>query len=68
MKVHPKGKLAVALSLKEDKDRIWNVFWALNQLRNKIAHNVEPILPTDKESAISLSVAVLLRSMACCDL
>jgi hypothetical protein len=41
MKFHAKGELALALSLKEDKDPIWAVFWALNQLRNKIAHNVE---------------------------
>jgi hypothetical protein len=33
---HFKGKLAQALSLKEDKDPLWAVFWAINQLRNKI--------------------------------
>ena len=48
MKFHPKGQLAVALSLKEDKDPIWNVFWALNQLRNKIAHNVEQKIVDEK--------------------
>lgn len=41
MNFHPKGKLALALSLKEDKDPLWAVFWAINQLRNKIAHKLD---------------------------
>jgi hypothetical protein len=35
---HVKGELALSPSAKEDKDPWWAVFWALNQLRNKIAH------------------------------
>jgi hypothetical protein len=41
MNFHLKGNLALALSLKGDTDPFWGVLWALN-LRNKIAHNVEP--------------------------
>jgi hypothetical protein len=41
MNFHLKGNLALALSLKGDKDALWAVFWALNQLRNKIAHKVD---------------------------
>jgi hypothetical protein len=48
MNFHPKGNLALALSLKEDKDPIWAVFWAVNQLRNKIAHNVESKVVEEK--------------------
>jgi hypothetical protein len=35
---HMKGNLALALALGEDKDAFWSIVWALNQLRNKIAH------------------------------
>jgi hypothetical protein len=38
---HLKGNLALSLSLKEDKDPLWAVFWAINYLRNKIAHNLD---------------------------
>jgi hypothetical protein len=48
MNFRRKGDLAVALSLKEDKNPIWNVFWAVNQLRNKIAHNVEQKVVDEK--------------------
>jgi hypothetical protein len=38
---HFKGKLAQSLALKEDKDSLWAVFWAINYLRNKIAHQID---------------------------
>lgn len=38
---HTKGHLALALSLQQDKDPFWTVFWAINQLRNKIAHKLD---------------------------
>jgi hypothetical protein len=41
MRFHAKGNLALALGYKEDKDPFWQIFWAINQLRNKIAHNVD---------------------------
>jgi hypothetical protein len=41
MNFHTKGNLALALSLGEDRDPWWDVVWALNQLRNKIAHSFD---------------------------
>jgi hypothetical protein len=38
---HFRGKLAESLALKEDKDSLWAVFWAINYLRNKIAHQID---------------------------
>jgi hypothetical protein len=38
---HFKGKLAQSLALKEDNDSLWAVFWAINYLRNKIAHQID---------------------------
>ena len=38
---HTKGSLALSLSLQEDQDQHWSVFWAVNQLRNKIAHKLD---------------------------
>jgi hypothetical protein len=43
MNFHLKGNLGLALSPKEDKDPLWSVFWAINQLRNKIAHKLDSI-------------------------
>jgi hypothetical protein len=36
-----KGKLALSLGYKRDKDQLWSVLWAINQLRNKIAHELD---------------------------
>jgi hypothetical protein len=33
---------ALATSHKEDKDPLWSVVWALNQLRNQVAHEQDP--------------------------
>lgn len=41
MNFHPKAKLALALSLNEDRDPLWAVLWAVNQLRNEIAHEID---------------------------
>ena len=41
MNFHTKGALGVSLSLKRDKEELWSVFWAINQLRNKMAHNLD---------------------------
>jgi hypothetical protein len=38
---HQKGHLALSLSLGLEKDEFWSVFWAINQLRNKIAHKLD---------------------------
>lgn len=38
MNFHTKGNLALALAPGEDKDPFWAIVWALNQLRNKVAH------------------------------
>jgi hypothetical protein len=38
---HFKVNLALALSLKEDKDKLWKVLWSMNQLRNKVAHQLD---------------------------
>jgi hypothetical protein len=35
-----KGHICQALSLGQHSDEIWKVFWAVNQLRNKIAHTL----------------------------
>jgi hypothetical protein len=43
-----KGKLALSLSLNEDKDSVWKVFWAINELRNKIAHGNDPKVIEEK--------------------
>jgi hypothetical protein len=45
---HFKGKIAQSLAMKEDKDSLWAVFWALNQLRNKIAHQIDSPEITEK--------------------
>ncbi len=41
MNFHTKGHLAVSLGLKRDKDEMWAVVWAINQLRNEMAHNLD---------------------------
>ena len=38
---HLKGELAVSLAAGRGTDEIWAVFWAINQLRNKMAHNLD---------------------------
>jgi hypothetical protein len=38
---HTKASVAQSLCLDEDKNPLWDVLWALNQLRNKVAHNAE---------------------------
>jgi hypothetical protein len=45
---HFKGNLA--LSLNEDKDSLWKVFWAMNELRNKIAHKIDSNEIEDKKT------------------
>lgn len=35
-----KGHICEALSLDRNNDDVWKVFWAVNQLRNKIAHTL----------------------------
>jgi hypothetical protein len=45
---HFKGNLALSLSMKEDKDPVWKVFWAINELRNKIAHKIDSKAIEDK--------------------
>lgn len=41
MNFHTKGHLAISLGMKRDKDEMWPVVWAINQLRNKMAHNLD---------------------------
>ena len=38
---YTKGHLALSLSMDRDRDHFWAVFWAVNQLRNKIAHRLD---------------------------
>jgi hypothetical protein len=38
---HLKGDFAVSLAANRGKDEMWAVFWAINQLRNEIAHNLD---------------------------
>src|SRR5712664_3950734 len=38
---HVKGNFAVSLAANRVKDEMWPVFWAINQLRNKLAHNLD---------------------------
>jgi len=38
---HVKGSFAVSLAASRGKDELWAAFWAINQLRNKIAHNID---------------------------
>lgn len=38
---HTKGNFAVSLAANRDKDEMWAVFWAINQLRNEMAHNLD---------------------------
>jgi hypothetical protein len=37
-----KVELVLSLSFGRDKDEFWPVVWALNQLRNKVAHEQDP--------------------------
>jgi hypothetical protein len=48
MNFYRKGNLALALSLKDDKDPMWAVFWAITHLRNKSAHVFEPRIVKEK--------------------
>ena len=41
MNFHTKAHLAIALGCERDKDEMWSVVWAINQLRNKIAHKLD---------------------------
>jgi len=43
-----KGEWALALSAGNDNDPVWGVFWAINQLRNKIAHEADPKATEEK--------------------
>jgi hypothetical protein len=36
-----KGYLALSLALGADKDEVWPLFWAVTELRNKIAHKID---------------------------
>jgi hypothetical protein len=38
---HLKGDFAVSLAANRHKDEMWAVFWAINQLRNEMAHNLD---------------------------
>jgi hypothetical protein len=38
---HQKGDFAVSLAARRGKDEMWAVFWAINQLRNEMAHNLD---------------------------
>ena len=38
---HTKGNFAVSLGAGRSKDRMWAVLWAINQLRNELAHNLD---------------------------
>ena len=38
---HVKGSFAVSLAASRGKDELWAAFWAINQLRNKVAHNID---------------------------
>jgi len=38
---HMKGELAVSLAAGRGRDEMWAVFWAINQLRNEMAHNLD---------------------------
>lgn len=48
MQFRRKGEWALALSAGNDKDLVWAVFWAFNQLRNKIAHEADPKATEEK--------------------
>jgi hypothetical protein len=41
MNFHVKGNFAVSLAASRANDEMWPVFWAINQLRNKLAHNLD---------------------------
>jgi len=43
-----KGDLAIALAPGEENDRWWQVFWAVNQVRNTIAHKIDSNEISDK--------------------
>jgi hypothetical protein len=43
-----KGHICEAFSLDKNNEDIWKVFWAVNQLRNKIAHTLSPEEILDK--------------------
>ena len=38
---HTKGNFAISLAAKREKDEMWAVLWAVNQLRNELAHNLD---------------------------
>jgi hypothetical protein len=38
---HTKGNFAVSLAANRAKDEMWAVLWAINQLRNKVAHKID---------------------------
>jgi hypothetical protein len=38
---HVKGNFSVSLAASRGKDEMWAVLWAINQLRNKLAHNLD---------------------------
>jgi hypothetical protein len=41
MNFHTKGDFAVSLAANRGKDEMWAAFWAINQLRNEMAHNLD---------------------------
>jgi hypothetical protein len=49
---HVKGSVGQALCLNEDNEPHWDVLWALNQLRNKIAHNESQKVIDEKLKAL----------------
>jgi hypothetical protein len=38
---HTKGNFAVSLAANRARDEMWAVLWAINQLRNKVAHKID---------------------------
>ncbi|MGJ5175273.1 hypothetical protein ACQR16_10130 [Bradyrhizobium oligotrophicum] len=36
-----KGNFAISLAAARGKDEMWDVLWAINQLRNELAHNID---------------------------
>ena len=49
---HGKGSIAQSLCRDEGSDPLWAVVWALNQLRNKVAHNAPPDVIKEKLKAL----------------
>lgn len=48
MRFRNKVQLAQAMSVRRNTDEFWAVVWALNQLRNKVAHEKDPKEIEDK--------------------